>query len=143
MPLKRIMLLPSSEQPINITESTIELTLDALPPELHERAKKLLSLLSKSDVKVTSEGRVYYDWLEQCGSYLWFLIRYCLSNNRQQEEGVDQLKQPIDFDYFKQLMKQSNIPDDLLTTNGDDDESVNGEAETASDSVQWLSMYSE
>ena len=136
------MLLPSSEQPTQITDSTVELTLEALPSEIHEDAKKILAYLSKSDVKVTTEGRIYYDWLEQSGSYLWFLIRYVLSKRLTEESK--ELKQPIDYEYFKQLMQQSNVPDELLSADvpnnnvevvGDD------ETEEALDSVQWLSMY--
>lgn len=141
MPLKRIMLLPSSEQPMVINDTTTELTLDALSTELHEDAKKILGYLSNSDVKVTTEGRVYYDWLEQSGSYLWFLIRYFLSKSKTYEETTKELKQPIDFEYFKQLMKQANIPDDLFAATKESNVSSDQSESMLSDSVQWLSMY--
>jgi len=72
------MLLPTSDNPVPITKDTEELVLDALPKTKWEHAKKIMSHLAKNDIKVTPEGRIYYDSINQSGSYLWFLLQYLL-----------------------------------------------------------------
>ena len=130
MSLKKIQLFPQSDQPLPITDSVIQLTLEPLPKEQRESAKKILNYLKESEVLTTSEGRIYYESMDQSGSYLWYILSYFLPMDKAENQ-----KQPTDAAEFLKILKEAEVPEELLSN---DKLKLHGDH---MQNVKWISLY--
>ena len=129
MSLKKIQIFPQTNEPSPITDSVIQLTLEPLPEEQRATAEKILNYLKESNVLVTPEGQIYYESTDESGSYLWYILSYFLPNNKLEDQ-----KQPTDATNFLQILKQADVPEEMLSH---DKMLLHGDKQH----FKWLSLY--